>query len=731
MDRAFKHGLYPPPATAEWGDGTFDLTGGAIFEASAAIPTIDTERFVQELRDAGCSPIAPSISERSDGSQQSAKPAGGMLRATLTTSARTPAPDISLDPMPAEGFRIVINQRGATVLAGDIRGMAYGLDAVARMARANDGKLPHCRIEDEPSVEVRGVHVFLPARVDLPFFHRMLEFLARYRYNTVYLELAAGMQFESHPEINTAWERFHRDLMTHPLGPKGLQESMWFDWKNDPHADLAGGSWLTKDEVRGIIDTARNLHVEIIPEVQSLAHSYWLTTAHPEIAEAQDDPYPDTYCPSNPKSYEILFDCMEEIVEIFQPRTIHIGHDEVYTMHRCEKCRKRSAADLFAEDVMRIHDWLADRGIRTAMWADKLLDIHHPDGNHYGGVLRRVFKDTQQWVMPPTAKAVESLSRDIVLVDWYWMLDDKTPDLMAERGFTDLVFGNFTPGGMAHWKEYREKGIVKGAEISTWVGASERILTQHARFPQQFIEGAANLWWRDYDSPVHRDPARVIAQQLTPGERVRITDTPLLIDTARRHPDRYAPVSLDPTVCDAFPPAPDAKAIDRFASGGGRYDGIPFSVPDVNGKPGAVTVRFTSPIKRIGLNVNASGIVALIGTSIERRGRTREEAFHLGPDVAAQLRFCYGAEDDPERDRVVLDLVYGETLFPWTGPPRGYWADPVVQAKADGARVTLYAVPWVNPWPNRAIRMVELVWRGGRTMEGEVSLFAITAEMPV
>ena len=55
-----------------------------------------------------------------------------------------------------------------------------------------------------------------------------------------------------------------------------------------------------------------------------------------EISERQNDPYPDTYCPSNPRSYEITFDILDEVIDVFHPKAINIGHDEFYSICVCD-----------------------------------------------------------------------------------------------------------------------------------------------------------------------------------------------------------------------------------------------------------------------------------------------------------------------------------------------------------------------------------------------------------
>ena len=68
--------------------------------------------------------------------------------------------------------------------------------------------------------------------------------------------------------------------------------------------------------------------VKVKSEIPSLTHGYYLLTRHPELAEYPGDKWPDTYCPSNPKSYELMFDVYDEYIEVIKPKMFHIGHDK-------------------------------------------------------------------------------------------------------------------------------------------------------------------------------------------------------------------------------------------------------------------------------------------------------------------------------------------------------------------------------------------------------------------
>ena len=71
---------------------------------------------------------------------------------------------------------------------------------------------------------------------------------------------------------------------------------------------------------------ARQYYVDFIPEVPSLTHSNYLLTRHRELAEVADAEWPDTYCPSHPGSYKLLFDVLDEVIEVVKPQMMHIGH---------------------------------------------------------------------------------------------------------------------------------------------------------------------------------------------------------------------------------------------------------------------------------------------------------------------------------------------------------------------------------------------------------------------
>lgn len=290
-------------------------------------------------------------------------------------------------------------------------------------------------------------------------FLGFLETISRLGFNTVMVELGGAMPYASHPEINEGWLEYAAFMNEYPRKGQKIQTS--FDWdKNSIHSDNGGGRVLGHDQIRVIIRRADALGLEIIPEVPCLSHCDYLLVRHPELAERPEDPYPDTYCPSNPASYDLLFDILSEVVDVFRPRIVNIGHDEYYSIGLCDKCRNRHAPEIYAADIARIHDFLSERGVRTMIWAEKLIDAHFIDsGTPCGGA--------EKPRTPATFPAIDLVPRDLLLLHWYWSLDRRFEEAFVSRGF-DFAFGNYSPRGLPEWKRRAAAPGFSGYIISNW-----------------------------------------------------------------------------------------------------------------------------------------------------------------------------------------------------------------------------------------------------------------------
>ena len=149
------------------------------------------------------------------------------------------------------------------------------------------------RIEDRPHVPFRAIRLYLPGHENIAFFRRFLrDFMALYKFNKVIMEVNGSMRLDRHPEVNAGWIDFAKNLFyTRRYYPRGANQT----YQNSAHHDTADGEILEKDEVAALVRYAGEQHIEVIPEIPSLTHAYYLLTRHPELAAVEGAEWPDTY----------------------------------------------------------------------------------------------------------------------------------------------------------------------------------------------------------------------------------------------------------------------------------------------------------------------------------------------------------------------------------------------------------------------------------------------------
>ena len=220
------------------------------------------------------------------------------------------------------------------------------------------GELKEGVIFDYPDKPVRGYRVFTPGYHETKDFEAMVDMLIEYKYNTIMIEVGGAMEYKKHPIINEEWVKYCKEVNKSPYEAERIQRKT-FKWsKNSIHTNNGGGGFISQEQMKTVVAYCKERGLEVIPEVPSLSHSDYIVRAYPELNERKEDTYPDTYCPSNPKSYEVLFDILDEVIDVFEPEYINIGHDEGYTFAKCDKCKDKEPVDLFVGDIIKINDYL-------------------------------------------------------------------------------------------------------------------------------------------------------------------------------------------------------------------------------------------------------------------------------------------------------------------------------------------------------------------------------------
>lgn len=468
-----------------------------------------------------------------------------------------------------ERYTIEYSQEALTLRSGSRIGLLYAIDTLIKTVGENGFR--RAAVDDSPTKPLRGFHLGLPHRDRMNFAKKLFKYvLLPMRYNVIFLEFAGGMRFDKHPEISEGWLRAAENAK------KGLQPFM-------PHADkVSNYSLLEKEEVKDLVAYVKELGFELIPEVQSLAHVQYITYAHPEIAEIEEkkievdtrtegDMRPDifyahSYCPSNEKSYEIIHDIIDEILEVTNPSTyVHMGHDEVYQIGLCKRCRTKSPAELYARHVNDVHAYLKARGLKMMLWSDMLHPA--PVTNYL------------------TYDAANMIPKDIVMLDfiWYFNLDRNIEDNLLNKGFK-VAAGNLYSSHYPRYKERIFKDGMIGGEVSTWVIADEEIFAESGKLWDAMY--LSQMLWRPelYDERNRRAYTDLIAKNIQPQTREKVRDNR---NTVARTPVSLTVIGENHTVPSvlkcALPNVVIAEGI--ISSPSEKYEKLFFEHATVNAAP--------------------------------------------------------------------------------------------------------------------------------------------------
>lgn len=412
----------------------------------------------------------------------------------------------------SEGFVLLAKEDEVTVYSADDGGALGGLMSFLQMLDGSSCFGFEC-VWGYPQSALRGIKLMMPAENEIPAFEDFIDMMVYFRHNTLMLEIGGAMEYKRHREINTIWEKYAKSMAEYSGKSQKTQEG--FPWrKNSVHSNNGGASFLSQEKVRQLVRYCAKRGIKIIPEVPSASHCDYMVIAHPEIAERCEDPYPDTYCPSNPGSYELLFDILDEVIEVFEPEIINIGHDEYYSINVCDRCRKRlvPASEIYAEDVLKIYGYLREKGVKTMLWCDKLLNTLTEDGANFGGALNLVYENWDTagkllGMIPPTWEAVKRMPEDLICLNWFWSFGEKYDEDL--RGFP-VVFGNFRGESMPGYRK-RCGTNTKGGICSNW-GATLPVYLQRNMIYFSMAYNDMLYWCDEYDDGDQKEFENCVGQ---------------------------------------------------------------------------------------------------------------------------------------------------------------------------------------------------------------------------
>lgn len=394
---------------------------------------------------------------------------------------------LSKDDAPAnsEGYEVSIRPCEMYVRAMTVAGLYYGWQTLKQLiyqaftsdsADARDALAIQC-IRDQPRFAWRGL-MLDSARTCQPVavIRRIIDLMACLKLNI----------FHWHFTDDSRWAIESRRY-------PGLSGAVWGEG-DDPK----GATYYTQDEIRGVVQYAKDRCITVVPEIEMPGHCTCVLNQYPDyacfgkptgslrsgtkmppLAVKERKPY----CVGNSRCVEFLEGILGEIAELFETPYIHIGGDErpagIWT--NCPRC-SGLMRQLELNDENALQNWfmrhmahhIHERLGRTSMaWAENL-----GGGVPEGQII-------QSWREGECEQAVSQGARVVNSLHSYTYLDypqtmkeaEAACDWMQLLSLDKVYQFDPVPQGVSA----DQRSLVLGGEAAVWTTfiPDERLLYHH------------------------------------------------------------------------------------------------------------------------------------------------------------------------------------------------------------------------------------------------------------
>ena len=301
--------------------------------------------------------------------------------------------DASLKRLGAEGYSLEIRPGSVVARAPGNAGLFYAVQTIRQLLPPEvfreaavtgvQWRMPALSIEDRPRFAWRGGHLDV-ARHFMPkeFVKKYIDLLALHKFNVFHWHLTEDqgwrIEIKQYPRLTEigAWRK--ETLVGRKRKPGEAQ----YDGKRH-------GGFYTQEDAREIVAYAKARYINVIPEIEMPGHAMAAIAAYPELGVTGEPVEVATHwgvfsdiLNAEPSTITFMQNILDEVMQIFPSRYIHIGGDEAEKSKwkASERIQARIKA-LGLKDEHELQSWfiremdtfLVKRGRRLVGW-DEILE---------------------------------------------------------------------------------------------------------------------------------------------------------------------------------------------------------------------------------------------------------------------------------------------------------------------------------------------------------------------
>jgi len=252
-----------------------------------------------------------------------------------------------------EGYHLVVSPKNIMIEANEPAGLFYGVQTLIQLfpkeiesttpVKNIKWQAPCVDITDYPRFGWRGLmfdvarHFFTKEDVK-----KYIDQMVRYKYNLLHLHLTDDegwrIEIKSLPKLTE-------------VGAWNVKKVGYFGTFAVPRPDEPRnyGGFYTQDDIKEIVQYAKERFVNILPEIDVPGHSLAAIAAYPDLScsggaknigvasgesikdwDTHTALYDDNLCPANENVYAFLDKVLTEVAQLFPFQYIHMGGDETF-----------------------------------------------------------------------------------------------------------------------------------------------------------------------------------------------------------------------------------------------------------------------------------------------------------------------------------------------------------------------------------------------------------------
>jgi hypothetical protein len=252
------------------------------------------------------------------------------------TGAALPGDKDSAGPDSREVYSLQVTPKGAEIRASSSAGLFYGIQTLLQLVEGSgtQAMLPAVTIRDWPALAYRGFMMDLShgQLLRVPEIERQIDLLARFKANQYYFYSEASIEFEGYELVN-------------------------------PDARYS------RDEVRHIIEYARQRHVDVVPCMELYGHLHDLFRVE-KFADLGLPRHGDEFDPRNSRVLAVLDDWVAQTAKLFPSPWYHVGFDEPWSLGKIGVEPGKDPFRTFIEVLRHVAVEAQRQGKRLMFWAD-------------------------------------------------------------------------------------------------------------------------------------------------------------------------------------------------------------------------------------------------------------------------------------------------------------------------------------------------------------------------